>query len=757
MKFSIKILILFIFVVAASSCSSPEKDKAEYYQSALEHIANNEREAAILQLKSVLQIDAKHGPAYYQLGLLYLEEQQPKEAFDALLRAADLEPENVDASLKVAQFYLLNRKKAESRERLNNVLNQEPENREALTLLANLELVEGNYDEALAVLGKIGPEVENSDQLQNVKGRIFAAQEDWLEAEKAFLKAVSLKSDLSNYRVLLLLYQKNQEKDKAKVLLDKMVTEFPENPLVLQLLANYYRSTGEDEELVGVLNKIIELEPTNPRFNLQLAEFYRDKNKDEDAESVLKTAIGSVEEKDDLEAALATLYFDQKQFEKARELVGAVDARKPGHGGIKLLKARFFLKEGKNQEGIALLEELTKDFPEWGEPYFFLGLARYSRGEVDLAQAAVDTAIKKYARNAKYHTLMAQIYQTQGAFEDAQKEALVALRLNPQNIRSALILSRALIDLKRYDQAISLLKSMNGQVPGNAEILGNLALAHIGGGQVDEGEKALVNLLDAHPGNTKAVLLLLDIKYKDDPGGGEAFIREQLEKDSKNTKLHLILGETLVRQKKYEDALTVYNKVAESVPEEPASYLSAAKILRQLDRLDEAEQEYVRLLERRPNSLPAHMGMADLLQLNGDGVKAKEHYREVLKIKEGFVPAANNLAWLIASDPEGDLGEALMLAMQAKQGSPDSPVIADTLGWVHLKRESYSLAQTQFEIALEGMPNNPTMTYHLALALYGNGKADEAKTLLSGVLQKNVSFEEKDEAVKLLEELKGQQ
>lgn len=757
MKCLIKILFLLASVMACASCSSPEKDKVEYYNSALEYIEKNEPEAAIIELRNALQVDAKYGAAYYRLGLLYLEQQQHKEAFDALLRAADLEPGNLDASLKVAQFFLLNRKKNECRARIENVLAQEPDNREALTLLANLELVEGNFDEALAVLDRIGAEVANSDQLQNVKGRIFAAQEKWLEAENAFLKAISLKSDLSNYRVLLFLYQKNQEKEKAKALLDRMVNEFPDDPLVLQLLANYYRSTGENENFVGVLKKIISLEATNPRFYLQLAEFYRDQKNDKEAESVLKAAISNVEEKDDLEAALATLYFDQNQFEKAQELVDLVDARKPGHGGIKLLKARFLLKEGKAQEGVSLIEELTKDFPEWGEPYFYLGLARYSAGEVDLAQAAVNTAIRKYSRNAKYHTLLAQIYQTQGAFEDAQKEALVALRLNPQNIRSALILSRALIDLKRYDQAISLLANMDGQVPGNAEVLGNLALAHIGAGQIDEGEKALDTLLKNHPGNTKAVLLLLEVKYKDDPRGGEVFVREQIEKDSKNTKLYLILGETLVRQKQYDEALAIYRNVAEMAPEDPASYLAAAKILRQLDRLDETEQEYNRLLARQPDSLPAHMGMADVLQAKGEIAKSKEHYRKVLKIKDGFVPAANNLAWLIASDPEGDLGEALMLAMQAKQGSPDSPVIADTLGWVHLKREAYSLAQAQFELALEGMPDNLTMAYHLALALYGNGKVDEAATLLNGVLQKNVSFEEKDEAVKFMEQIKAQQ
>jgi tetratricopeptide (TPR) repeat protein len=173
-----------------------------------------------------------------------------------------------------------------------------------------------------------------------------------------------------------------------------------------------------------------------------------------------------------------------------------------------------------------------------------------------------------------------------------------------------------------------------------------------------------------------------------------------------------------------------------------------------LNRNDEALRLYETVLEKQPKSLSAHMGIADLLQINGDVEKAMEHSREVLTIKEDYAPAANNLAWLIASAPEGDLGEALMLAMRAKQTSPDSSVIADTLGWVHYKRQSYSLAITQFELALKGLPENPTMAYRLALALVGNNEKEKAMKTLEPLLDGKKEFTERVDAEKLLAELK---
>ena len=58
-----------------------------------------------------------------------------------------------------------------------------------------------------------------------------------------------------------------------------------------------------------------------------------------------------------------------------------------------------------------------------------------------------------------------------------------------------------------------------------------------------------------------------------------------------------------------------------------------------------------------------------------------------------FAPAANNLAWLITVSKEPDLGEALRLAMTAKQQMPNDVHIIDTLGWVHYKRGSFGLAR----------------------------------------------------------------
>ena len=148
------------------------------------------------------------------------------------------------------------------------------------------------------------------------------------------------------------------------------------------------------------------------------------------------------------------------------------------------------------------------------------------------------------------------------------------------------------------------------------------------------------------------------------------------------------------------------------------------------------------------------MGIGALLEQKGDTTGAKAQYEKVLILQPDFAPAANNLSWIMAEEANPDLGEALRLAMIAKEQFPDEVHIIDTLGWVHYKRESYSLARNEFMQAVEKQPDMPVFRYHLALALHGENKTDLAVKELEEALASKTDFAEKVEAEKLLNEWK---
>jgi tetratricopeptide (TPR) repeat protein len=747
-------LLLILCAGLIGACSSPEKDKQTYYNNALDYIEKDNQEAAILELRNAIQLDAKFGEARYQLGLLYLQEGQTKNAFDELIRAADLLPENLDANLKVAFFYLLSDQKEESRKRLNYILEKDPNYREALALLAQLELTAGNYDKAMASLEKIGAELANSADLQNLKGRTHVARKEWEAAEKAFQAAIALDdANFNNYKTLLLFYETRGQKEQANELLAEIVRKFPDNAEAHLLQAGYFRSVGEEEKVEQQLIKVVALEPTNLRFRLQLADYYQQNGKNDQAEEVLVKAHADIKNNPDITAALAAFYFDRGKFDQAKDLLDELIKENPGHSGTKLLQARFLVKEGKVRDAISILQGLNKDFPDFPDPYFYLAMAHYSLGEIDFAQQAMATALQKNDKNPQYHTFMAELFLAKGAYEDARGEAAIALQLNKKNVRAALLLGRALIGTKQFEQAVTVLTDMRKQIPGNTEILGNLALASLGAKNPEKAEEYLTELLAIDPGHIQSVALLIGLRHMDDPAGAETFVRQQIAKAPKDHRLYLVLGDLLGKQKRDMEALAAYDKVQELNPEDSTSMLAAANLLTRLGKNKEAMARYEAMVAKDPKSVPGQMGIASLYVAEGDNDKAIERYENVLKIKENHPLAANNLAWLIASKPNGDLGKALMLAMTAKKALPDEPSVADTLGWVHYKRGSYSLAIAQFKFALHNKMDDPTFNYHLALAQNGDGQKEQARETLDKLLENKVEFADRKKAEDLNSEL----
>jgi uncharacterized protein HemY len=87
-------------------------------------------------------------------------------------------------------------------------------------------------------------------------------------------------------------------------------------------------------------------------------------------------------------------------------------------------------------------------------------------------------------------------------------------------------------------------------------------------------------------------------------------------------------------------------------------------------------------------------------QDRNDLADAAQRYEEAVKRGDRTGIAANNLAWVYASQGT-QLDRALELAITAHNLDPRNPAVLDTLGYVYLKRREYSQAVGQLELAAQ--------------------------------------------------------
>ena len=95
--------------------------------------------------------------------------------------------------------------------------------------------------------------------------------------------------------------------------------------------------------------------------------------------------------------------------------------------------------------------------------------------------------------------------------------------------------------------------------------------------------------------------------------------------------------------------------------------IDVSAVLRSAGKLDEAHGFLVRAAQARPNSADLHNKLGIIRMQQGSLEEAIRHFREALQVDANWHPAANNLAWILATTRDSELRDAEMAVRLAEQ------------------------------------------------------------------------------------------
>lgn len=101
------------------------------------------------------------------------------------------------------------------------------------------------------------------------------------------------------------------------------------------------------------------------------------------------------------------------QTNQLPEALAATDAflvNQPSDPRMRFLKSVVLRRQGKTSEAIAVLTQLTQDFPELPEPHNNLAVLYASQGDYDQARAALEAAVRNNPRYATAHENLGDVY-----------------------------------------------------------------------------------------------------------------------------------------------------------------------------------------------------------------------------------------------------------------------------------------------------------------------------------------------------------
>ena len=318
-------------------------------------------------------------------------------------------------------------------------------------------------------------------------------------------------------------------------------------------------------------------------------------------------------------------------------------------------------------------------------------------------------------------------------------------RLDPSDIESALWLARLYRLRNDHDKAEEVLRGTLKQDPENEAAVEQLTQL-----LMDEGKAAeAVSLLEgitAH--STSPILLdLLGDAYTQakELAKAEGAYRKAAELDPSELSHQRGLGQTLMAEEKFQEALAVYQKISDLMPDDSDVYLRIAQIYRELHQLDKAEENLVRAKQYAPGNLDVLYNEAMLYEAQGryedairvltdavTGIKSqppslasRRRSLSILYQQLGqlYRDAQNYQAAIYTYEELGHLGEeedrrARMMIMDTYRAAKDLP----------------RALQTSKE-ALAKYPADPAIRASHALLLGEDGQTDEAVKILRAQLQ----------------------
>jgi tetratricopeptide (TPR) repeat protein len=317
-------------------------------------------------------------------------------------------------------------------------------------------------------------------------------------------------------------------------------------------------------------------------------------------------------------------------------------------------------------------------------------------------------------------------------------------RLEPTDTESALWLARLYRLRNEHDKAEEVLRGILKSDPDDEPAIEQLTQLLL-----DEGKSAeAVSLLEGMTGHTPSPVLLdlLGDAYTQtkDLGKAEDAYRKASELDPSELNHLRGLGQTLMSEEKYADALPVYQKLVDLMPDDADNYLAIAQVYRELHQLDSAEENLLKARQYAPGDVKIMYNEAMLYEAQGrdeDAIRVLSDAIAGVKGQSAVLPSRRRSLAI--------LYEQLGQLYRDRQNYAAAAYTYDELGHLgdeedHRARmllvETYRDAKDlpkALQAAKDGVakyPKDPAMLSQQASVLGENGQTDEAVKILHAQL-----------------------
>ena len=664
------ILALAVMAVANAGCSKRADTKDEMLSRAKDAVAAGHYAEAEKEYSQVLRVASNDPVATRQLGIIYQDQGQLPQANVMLKKAAELSPDDLEVQLKLGLTLLSLRQFKEAREAALRVLDKQPDNEQALVLLADTALRLNDVDEMRKYIENLRDKHQEQIGYHLAFGVLDLGQNNQTDAESEFKAALALN---------------------------------PKSIGALTAVANFYWSRKDLKAAEQALKTAADLSPPRSPARLRYADFKLRTGAVAEAEKILEDITRSSPDYLPAQVYLMKIACDQHRAKDCAADIASILAADPTNFDALFADGTLNLANRDAAKAVREFEFLSSNYTQNAEVRYHLALAYLlvaksaNAAGIQTAESSAESnlaeAIRLDPHFAQAILLLAQLRIKAGSAVAATDLLTPLIKDQPNVAEAQYLLALAYLAQRQPNKALAVYRRMTELFPKDPQpafLIGRMLLA--GRQPPEAARKEFEKSISISPDYLPAIETMVDLDIADKRYAA-AMDRVQglIDKDPKQAPAWAVRGKIYLAQRDFTHAEADLLKAIELDPKLEVAYVLLSQLYIASNRQDQAIAKLNAFVEKykddQARTLPALLQLAMLQQSLKNFSGARDAYEKLLAASPNLPLALNNLAILYA-DNLGQLDRAYDLAKKAREAVPNDPHIADTLGWIFLRREN---------------------------------------------------------------------
>ena len=394
-----------------------------------------------------------------------------------------------------------------------------------------------------------------------------------------------------------------------------------------QRLGQAYARKKEFPKALTMTQQALEMTPWDGALHYQLATIYRQLGRTEEAKQEFETAerLKSVEQSSIQKLLELSQAVNAKNWEQVSTLRQELMNQSGSDPDLMTWLGALLGRGGRYTESLEALQKATAAGPCTYETCYNLGLTLARMGRKQEAEGPLKQALALRPDSYEVNILLAVVYTEEGRNREAIERLRTAKQARPDNLHILMLLGQQYLEGMYVQQAIDTFREVLRLKPDDPDTMYLLIEAYekneeydkalevaretlkldpqdprahleVGHeltllGRYQEGRSYFEEAIRLEPMFVGAYVFLGDLNIRS--GDNEAALRSyQQAKDLDGTNMDAVrgVGQSLIRLKRYSQALTELKKSIANYPEDGELYLQLAEVYGRLGNMQEAQK-----------------------------------------------------------------------------------------------------------------------------------------------------------------------